>query len=702
MKIIRCPAVLLLSIGAWAQPYTSKALQRKSIMLNHVLQQQHYRPLIWKDAETKLFFDQWMEQLDEHHLYFTVQDVAQLRKAADKLVDEMNGKHWGFFDESVLLYRKRLHQADSLTKAILAKPLRFARADTLRWPFHGYSKDYTDWVLRWQRALRWKVLDRIGDLASDSLGRLPLRLPANFDSLEKSARQKVLAQHERASHQTLDPNDSLFMHHLEGHYLNLIASSYDPHTAYLSMQDKKEFETSLSSFTYSTGLEVQKNEKDEWEIVHLVPGGSAWRSGELYPGDVLLKIKIANQPEVDLADVADGMLKYLLRSDNDAALLLTVRQKSGAQKKITLVKEKIAADETAVTGYVLNKKGLKVGYILLPDFYTHTDDGADLTGCANDVAKELLKLKLEGIKGLVLDLRNNGGGSIWEAIQLAGLFLKEGVMASFQQRGEELVFLNDPSRGAIYDGPLLILINGGSASASELVSAVLQDYKRAIIVGGNSYGKGTSQVVMPMDTLLAAHEGEVPIDLEDFVKVTRGKFYRVDGNTTQWKGVLPDILLPDVYSDNAMKEKKHPTALRPDLVQRASFTPLNNVFPLRQLAAQSAQRVKNNASFNAVQQMVQWLEQRSKGLTIPLQWGDFAAFTNASNSLYGNLQKKIRGLRPLLHVDHTQFEKEKLVQQPASNQATDKQRMDKIGNDIFVNECVQIISDWGSVKRGLP
>jgi carboxyl-terminal processing protease len=694
MKLLLCPVALFLPLFLWAQPNLLEKLQRKSIVLNRVLQQQHYQPLVWNDATTQLFFSQWMKQLDENQLYFTKGDVAQLRSAANRLADEMNGKYWGFFGESMQLYRHRLLRADSLIKAILAQPIDFARPDTLRWPFVSYSKDYADWVWRWQRSLKWKVLDRIGDLASDSLGRLSLRVPANLDTLEKLARQKVLNQHERTMQHIMGADDSFFVHHFEGHYLNLIASSYDPHTAYMSMHDKKEFETSLSSFTFSTGLEVKMNEKDEWEIVHLVPGGSAWRSGELYPGDVLLKIKISDKPEVDLADVTADMVRYLLQGNSDAALLLTVRQKSGVQKTITLLKEKVEADDTAVMGYVLSKKTKKIGYIMLPDFYTHTDDGADLTGCANDVAKEVLKLKLEGIKGLILDLRNNGGGSIWEAIQLAGIFLNQGVMTSFQQRGEPLVFLKDPSRGTIYDGPLLVLINGGSASASELVSAVLQDYKRAIIVGGNSYGKGTAQSMMPMDTLLAGKKDEaVPADMEDFVKVTMGKFYRVDGNSTQWKGVRPDIVLPDTYSAN-IKEKSNPTALQPDMGQKAPFTPLNNVFPIQSLAAKSDRRVKNDASFRAVRRMAEWVNQRAKGLTIPLQWPGFAAMTNTNNMLYARLQKDIKGSHPLLQVENTHFEKEKITHQTEANKAANKVRMEKISVDIFLNECMQIMLDW--------
>jgi carboxyl-terminal processing protease len=698
MKKLLCPAFILLSAALYAQPYSAEPLRKKCITLTRFLTQQHYQPLVWSDTAASLFFDNWMNELDEAHVYFTRQDVNQLAAYRNLIADEMRGKGWGFFEESMKLYRKRLQQADSITRVLLSKPADFGKPEKLQWPFTDFSAHTADWVNRWQKIIKWKILDKISEIKGDSLPMLPQKIPANFAALEKIAREKLLKQHIVRSRERLPPSP-YFEKNLETAYLNTIAACYDPHTSYMSLSVKKEFETSLSGFEFSTGLDVIKNEKGDWEISRLIPGGAAWRNGDLHAGDVLLKIKTGSSPEKEMAEMSEEMVLDFLQGNSDENLELTIRQKSGVQKTVMLLKEKIEADEGVVKGYLVSRSDKKTGYILLPDFYTQSDEASEsLDGCANDVAKEIIKLKNEGMEGLILDLRNNGGGSMWEAVQLAGIFLNEGPMSSIKHKDGKVRFLKDPNRGTIYDGPLIVLINGESASASELVSAVLQDYRRAIIVGGNSFGKGTAQVIMPMDTTILDGNTNNYNAAEDFVKVTNGKFYRVDGSTTQWKGVVPDILLPDIYLSDKFKEKGNSSALKPDNAKKAIYAPLAPLL-LGPLAAASNSRVAADSSFDIIRQFANWFKKNAAGFEIPLQWPAFAAMINEEKKMYAAWTETDDSKKPVLQVSNTSFDRERIKIQGEANREANKIRIDGIAADIFVNECVNIMQDWLKLKN---
>ncbi len=694
MKKILYPFFVFACSSLFAQPGSTEPLRKKCFVLNRFLLQQHYQPLNWTDSTATIFFNRWLNRLDEDKLYFTKEDINQLTALRSKLAGEMQGNGQNFFEGSVRLYRKRLVQSDSLIRVILSKPVDFTKPDKLLWTPADFSSN-TEWTARWLKIVKWKILDKIDDLTGDSTGSLSMKVPANFPVLEKMAREKLLKQHNTRMKTKLLPAAD-FEKDFEEDYLNTIAECYDPHTNYMSMSVKKAFETDLSGFEFSTGLDVKKNDKAEWEVGRLVPGGAAWRNGELHAGDVLLKIKTGNQPEAEIADMSEAQVQAFLQGSSDENLVLTIRQKSGVQKTITLVKEKTADDEEIVKGSILNKGGKKIGYILLPDFYSQADEETEnLEGCANDVAKEVLKLKKEGIQGLIIDLRNNGGGSMWEAIQLAGIFINEGVLGSYKEKGGKVHYMKDPNRGTIYEGPLLLMVNGGSASASELLSAVLQDYNRALIVGGTTYGKGTAQVILPVDTLSAPGQ---KTEAADFVKVTSGKFYRVDGSTTQWKGVVPDILLPDIYLSEKLKEKGDITALKPDLSKKAIYTPLSPL-PVTALSTLSNKRISADSAFAMVQQFAAWFKKNMEGTEIPLHWTGFAAWSNQTKKLYASWEAVEERNEQLLSANNTEFDKQRIKMQPEVNQQANKIRLADIAADIFIHECVNIMQDWLKLKN---
>jgi carboxyl-terminal processing protease len=292
-----------------------------------------------------------------------------------------------------------------------------------------------------------------------------------------------------------------------------------------------------------------------------------------------------------------------------------------------------------------------------------------------------------------LDLRYNGGGSMWEAMQLAGIFIDIGPVASVKEKDGKDNVLKDPNRGTIYDGPIVVLINGASASASEFVSAALQDYNRAIILGSSTYGKGTAQLVVPLDTNTFDNNKTY----DDFVKVTMRKFYRINGNTTQWMGVVPDIALPDLF-DGAedAKEKNVQSALKPDMNRALSFRPLP-ALPISTLAMKSNQRVKANATFQQLINFNTWLKKYNTARTISLQWSSYAAQYNEAIKQYAVIEKEdAKPKTSLINVSNNGFDKQKIQFYNARGKSANQDYLDDIANDDFIIEAYNILMDWNN------
>jgi carboxyl-terminal processing protease len=318
----------------------------------------------------------------------------------------------------------------------------------------------------------------------------------------------------------------------------------------------------------------------------------------LHQGDVLLRLKLSGEAIKDLSEADLEEVENILRGFNGKDAAITIMQANHQIKTVTLAKEKLRVDENVIKSYILQGEK-RIGYIALPDFYRQTGAGTAM-GCANDVAKEILKISKENIDGLLLDLRYNGGGDMQEALDLAGLFIDEGPLCVVSDGKSKPEVLKDSHRGKVYDGPLALLVNGMSASASELLACALQDYNRAVIVGATTYGKGSYQVVMPLDTLynsaLKSKEKSDP----GYLKITLGKFYRVTGRSHQKKGVVPDVILPDMIDLYDLKEGNEKYALNSDSIQKKIYYHPMEALPVKELAHRSGLRLATDKNFKAL------------------------------------------------------------------------------------------------------
>ena len=482
-----------------AQQKTPDPFRSKALMVRRFMELNHYKPLIWNDSTSTLLFNRWLEHSDEEKLFFTQKDLSLLNSFKNSLDEEMNGKEWAFFNVSTSMLSAGIKRADSIVNSFLAQPVDFTKLDNAEWPYKNYAATNIDFVKYWQRYLKWQLLDKIRNKYLSRGIIFNNALPVDFAKTEAEERIKLIKK-ENLYLQALLQTPKDFIEEKQDEYLNAIAWCYDPHSNYFNVKEKEEFNANVSAKEFSAGLSFTENEKGDKAINFLQPGGSAWKSGQLHKGDVLLNVKV-NGKENEIEDISGKEVAELLQSGGSGDVEITVRTAADEVKTVNLIQEKINNDEGIVKSYLLKGKN-NIGYINLPGFYSREEDAENTkyNGCANDVSKEIIKLKRDNIEGLIIDLRNNGGGSMWEAMQLAGIFIDAGPVASIKEQNGKVLFLKDPNRGTIYDGLLIILTNGASASASEFFSATLQDYNRALIVGGNTYGKGTAQVVLPLDT----------------------------------------------------------------------------------------------------------------------------------------------------------------------------------------------------------
>ena len=673
-----------------AQQTNTDGLRQKTITLRRFLEQNHYQPLQWNDTTSARLYQRWVDLLDDDKLIFSGTDIAQLSQYRQKLDDELISKEWHFFDKSIQLCKAGLLRADSAIKSIMQKPLDFSKPDNLNWPLAQYPANSAAVYQSWQQYLKWNVLRAIFDVVMDTAtGTVKnIQQPPNFAALETKAREQIKKQEllwvQNKLTELAPPAKEM-----EDNYLSAISWCYDPHSTYMSMDTKTDFDAEMSGLEFTTGFEMDENEKGEWEITYLVPGGPAWRNGELHKGDVILKIKSVDKPELILADASMEQMSEVFEGSGNEKFTITVRTISGTQKTAVLTKEKITNEEGIVKSYILNGPK-KIGYITLPGFYVKEGDEANGNGCSNDVAKEVVKLKKDSIAGLILDLRYNGGGSLGEALELAGIFISEGPLTSTRDKTGVVHFLKDPNRGTVYDGPLLVMVNTMSASASELVTAVLQDYHRAIVVGSPTYGKGSSQIILPMDTTGKYSETN---KYESYVKVTTDKFYRVDGTTTQWKGVVPDIELPDIYALDKFREKGVLSALQPDNSKTALYRPLPPI-PCKELKALSIARVSESSNFKSIAQFADLYKTMDGVRVIPLQWVDFTGYYKKITSMYSAMQSQANDAQSLLTVTSNSLDKERQQVSTEQSKSINEINIKRIAKDSYIAESYKILEDW--------
>ena len=545
----------------------------------------HYSPVEWNSNTNREIIEIFVGNVDEIRLRFLEEDISRLVA----LAGETPAGLCNILPACESIYLERKAFTTEYLKTLLSNPMSFDSKDTLLFSAKSpgpFSKSEPELQQRIRRVIKYLLLDKMYYESRN-------RPDAKTDEIEKKARESVQKKMKRRFEEN-DTNSTNLREFLANELWNAIALRYDPHSSFFNTQQATDFQEEIGSTEYSFGFTSYINSDGEFEINQLVPGSPAWRSNKVNIGDIIIKVSPAGLHEIDASELSESEMDEYLFTDGFHEISFHLRKRNALVDSVWLTKEKIHSTENAINGYILKTDSLSIGYISLPAFYE--DEFFEGKGCSNDMASEVLKLKKEGIEGLILDLRNNGGGSVNEAIGLAGIFIDEGPLAITKERADKPRILNDLNRGTIYDGPLLLMVNELSASASEFIASALQDRGRAIIAGTPTYGKGTGQRMFPVDsneTFSSAANG--------VIKITDFKFYRIKRNSVQHRGVIPDIIIPDYYMNiDYFKESSQPYALPYDSIEKKIVYPPGRTIPMAQLKSNSESRVGSSAYFHEI------------------------------------------------------------------------------------------------------
>jgi len=662
------------------------------------LSQAHYQPERIDDAFSKRVFELALKRLDYRKKFLLQADVAQLTKYQTDIDDQTKRGTHEFLDLSTKLMAERTKQMQALAHEILAKPFTFDVEETIQTDFEKatFPANAADQREQWRKLLKYETLTRVAEMMDEqdkrhdrtrvaSLAKEPAtaepdRTPAQ---MEVEARKRVLKYYDEQFADQPDANETL------ANYANVIANTYDPHTEYFAPRDKAEFDIQLTGRFEGIGATLR--EKDGLIYIEdIVPGSASSRQGELKKGDAILRVAQGAAEPVSIEGWHTNKAVTLIRGKKGSEVRLTVKKADGSTKVIPITRDVVVVEDTYAQSAVINDpSGVKIGYLRLPAFYADFNDNGGRSSAA-DVKKELAKLTAEGVKGVIFDLRNNGGGSLNDAVEMAGLFMPSGPMVQVHDSRGVTNVLNDKDPRVQYSGPLVVLVNKYSASASEILAAAIQDYKRGIIMGTTTtYGKGTVQRIIDLDEALPPELNT----LKPFgsLKFTMQKFYRVTGGSTQFKGVASDIVLPDLFSyvDQGEKESDYP--LKWDEIKPAAYRPWDDQPNYAKLEANSKARVAASPAFQQMSELVQSLRKRKDETVVSLKIDKYRTMQHllkAESDKYETIQKTATplALAPLT-ADRTALGGDSVK----VNRAMRFTR--GLNKDITVGEAVNVIKD---------
>ncbi len=663
-------------------------------LVGAILTQGHYSPKDINDAFSTKVFNQYFEELDNEKNIFLKSDISSLQKYSTSIDDEIKGAPVRFFDEAGKIFDKRVSEAATIYKEILNKPFDFSVnefmiADSKKKDFPGSEAERKE---AWRKYLKYLTLQRFVDLqeSRESSKGKEGAINKTDAELEKEAREKVLAAMDRTfdHYRTRLNEDEKF-----NRFVNTITSLMDPHTEFMPPLDKRYFDETLSGSFYGIGAQLQYDEGNI-KVASVLPGGPAHKSGQVEVGDVIVRVGQGGETPVELAgfNVEDAV--KVIRGKKGTEVRLTLRKKDGQLKTLSLIRQEIVQDESYVRSVVINKGNSKVGYIFLPEFYANFDDPSKPRS-GNDVAREVSKLKQENVDGIVVDLRNNGGGSLYDVIQIAGLFVDKGPVVQVRDRQGQPQVMYDRDPSLAYNGPLVIMVNELSASASEILAAAMQDYGRGVVIGSTStYGKGTVQRPIGLDP--ESNFMNTNSDLGS-LKLTLQKFYRINGGSTQMRGVASDIVVPDYLENLKIREKDNVNSLPWDEVKKADYKKWQPTYNLDAVKSQASARIAADSVFQQI---------KEKSLLIARQTErDYSLQVNKFKEDQKQMQetrKQIENLVKLKNAMDVAFLKQdqsKYYSEDKDKTERYKQWLTNLSKDLYVDQAVKVIGDMTGVSQ---
>ncbi|MDQ7960929.1 S41 family peptidase [Flavobacterium lindanitolerans] len=654
------------------------------IKINKLIQHEHFNPKPVDDSLSVYVFETLMNELDTDKNIFLKTEYDYLSKYKFKFDDYIAGNDCSFFEDFSKTYKKALERSKTAIEKLQKEKLDYNTNDTVRFtkknfPFYVKAEDVSK---VFAKRLRFDILE---DIAKTSKNYDSLK--QNFASLEKKSREKIFETALCKITNRLDSKEGIEKN-IRNSFYSIFCSYFDPHTSYFSYDTKSSFLSELSTDNFSLGMYVSLNENEELIVQEIVPGGPAARTEIIEKGDQVIKVSPKKGEDFLVSCSSLETIGSIIFSDTHKEITLSMRKKNGTLYDVTLQKKIMKADDHAAYSYIVSKNNTRIGYINIPSFYTDFDRNT-VQGISDDVAKEILKLKKDNIEGLILDLQDDGGGSMEEAIKLSGMFIDAGPISVLVNNKKEQKIIKDFNLGVVYNGPIVVLVNGNSASASEFFASVMQDYNRAIIIGATTLGKASMQQILPIEN---GNE-------QDFVKLTIEKFYRITGKSHQLTGVVPDVAIPTLYDGIISREKSSKTALKNDVITtKAKFIPYSRS-DFENLIAQSKKRVSNNAYFNEINAINTKINSIYNSPKDPILLNFESVFKDVhSIDAFFDSVKKIVETPIDFEIANTSYEKE-ILKFDEFQKSISEYRIKDLKTNAYVLEGINIISDYYATKK---
>ncbi|MCE2788331.1 MAG: carboxy terminal-processing peptidase [Saprospiraceae bacterium] len=655
----------------------------------------HMAPKPVDDEFSKYLFKNYLERIDGGKRYLTQADMNTLKKYEYLLDDQVNGYTFDFFDLSLPMLENGIQKSRTFFQEVIDAPMDFSRADYLE--TDPDKKDYpkNDAAMKemWRENIQFEVMVRWVQTMEDQ----KKKENKEGNKTEEELKAEAVKEIKKRYTDFFDRMAKLRRSDRMETYLGTIANYFDPHTDYFSPKEKQDFDINMGGKLEGIGARLQ-TDGEHTKIFSIVVGGPAWKTKKMEDNDIILKVAQKGQPAVDIAGMRVDDVVQLVRGKKGTTVILTVKKKDNSITEIEIVRDEVQLEDSKAKSVILHLDGKinQVGYIHLPKFYSsfETEGG---NSCAVDVADEVKKLKAQRVNGIILDLRDNSGGSLQDVVEMSGLFLKDGPIVQVKGRESRPFLYNDKDPEVQYDGPLIIMVNKYSASASEIIAAAMQDYNRAVIVGSNStFGKGTVQRFYDLDRGVNGLQDMKPLGN---VKMTVQKFYRVNGGSTQLKGVVPDIVLPDnfLYIESGENEYTNPMAW-------SEITPVTfgqdvvMITNKAKIASASLSRINQSKDFDLIRESAGMLKENKDETRYPLQAAQYRAYMNKREEKAKKFENLFKNDVAGMRVTNLSADLPK-INLDESNKARNEEFIKDLKKDIYLEETLNIMRDMITMEK---
>lgn len=673
-------------------------------LITYVLEQGHFDPKDMDDNFSVAVFEDYLNQIDPFKRYFYQSDIDEFEAFRTELDDQIKAYDLSFFDITHARLVQRIEESKQMYKQVLEKPFDFNIDETFNTDYETqpYASNKKEMKERWRKQLKFSSIANFHDLKIEQE-----QTKKRLDNASDLDREKAFAEEgedfvikteteleieardatRRSLDEMYDFIDDRRRSDWFSVYINAIVEEFDPHTFYFVPDDKDRFDAEMSGRYEGIGARLQKR-MDNIIVNEIISGGSAWRQNKLEVGDIILKVRQEDEEEaVNIVGMRlDDAVKFI-KGPKGTNVILTLKKVDGTIEELKIPRDEIVLEETYAKSSTVQKNDKTFGVINLPKFYVDFTN-YNKRNAASDIKKEIERLKAEGMEGLVLDLRNNGGGSLKTVVDMAGLFIKEGPVVQVRTTGEPREVLSDRDRSIVWDGPLVILVNELSASASEILAAAMQDYKRGIVIGSKqTYGKGTVQNVLDLNRMVRNNtNGDMGA-----LKFTTQKFYRINGGSTQLEGVKSDVVVPDRYSYIDIGEKDQDNPLPWDKIEAAQYNEWKSYFDYNETIKKSKERMSKSEQLMLIDENAKWIKKIRDRTDFSLNYDDYRTKLDM-NEKEAKRFDKLADYKSDLVFKSLPYEIALMEQDSTLKQKRERWH-ENLSKDVYIEEALNVLND---------